>query len=201
MLYAYLDESGDPGFHETATPFFVLTLLLVDYQCQTGLREAVDRLRVDLGFSRDPEFRFASTPPATRRRFLTAVRSWEFLAVALVVEKSRVGEPHLKSRESLYDYFVSRLLSDDTLALHDIDLTADSRMGGSNAGRRAAQRLRACLNEAGITRVRQVRYRDSRGDNLLQVADMISGSIYHHFARGDDQFLQIVRRRVNILEM
>ena len=46
--------------------------------------------------------------------------------------------------------------------------------------------------------IKQIRYRDSKNDVLIQLADMIAGSI-NRFLTGDKEYLSIIKRHINFL--
>ncbi|HEX5167038.1 MAG TPA: DUF3800 domain-containing protein [Thermomicrobiales bacterium] len=200
-MFVFLDESGDPGFRmdKTSTRFFVIATVIVSDPFI--LDDAIDRFRAEIGYTRNPEFKAASTPPAIRERFLRAICQWDFVVRALVVDKQRVTEPSLQSSETLYDYFVAQLFDDDDDLIRDATIVLDESMKHRSAQKRAAGRLRRHLNRSSPQRVRQVRYRDSKGSNALQAADMVAYSIYHRYRHSDDRYYRIIQPRTRIWEL
>lgn len=199
-MYIYLDESGDPGFQidRSATRFFVIATVIV--QDPIVLSDAVDRLRQAIGYTRDPEFKGVSTPPAIRRRFLEAICAWDFEVRALIVDKHIVVEPKRQSKESLYDHFVACLFEPGNPRFSNATLVMDEQMKSRDAQNVATRKIRELLNvsDASTRPIRAVKYRNSRGDNVLQATDMIANTIYQYCKTGDDQLFRLIRDRTQL---
>jgi hypothetical protein len=200
-MFVFLDESGDPGFRldKTSTRFFVIATVIVEDP--VVLEDAIDQFRTEVGYTRNPEFKAASTPPAIRERFLRAVCRWDFVVRALVVDKLRITEPSLQSSETLYDHFVMRLFEEDAGLIREATVILDESMKHRSAQNRAASRLRKHLNRNEPRRIRQIRYQDSRSTNSLQVADMVAYAIYHRYRHNDDRYFRIIQSRSTIWEI
>jgi hypothetical protein len=69
-MFVYLDESGDAGFkfRQGSSRYFVVTLLLVNDPLP--FHQAIDQLRVSLGFERDNEFKWVNSSKEVRWAFL-----------------------------------------------------------------------------------------------------------------------------------
>ncbi|KKQ83076.1 MAG: hypothetical protein UT04_C0039G0008, partial [Candidatus Daviesbacteria bacterium GW2011_GWF2_38_7] len=55
--------------------------------------------------------------------------------------------------------------------------------------------LRRRLNTDMEKLIGEIKHRDSKGNNLLQLADMVCGAIYRKYNRSDDTYYKIIKKR------
>lgn len=196
-MLVYLDESGDCGFkfRKGSSAYFVVTLLLVDDPLDIQI--AVDELRRDIGYINRPEFKFVSTRPIIRERFLYTIRDYDFLVRTLVVDKQLLTTPQMHERELFYNYLVRQILQHDQGRIREATLILDESVKSKEAKQAMATYLRRMLNVEGAQKIKKVQHRDSRNDNLIQAVDMISGAIYHRFERCENRYFNIIRPRID----
>jgi hypothetical protein len=199
-MFVYLDESGDTGFRfeQGSSRYFVVMLLLVDDPIP--LQTAVGDLRDRLGFAADNEFKFYSSSHDVRLSFLRMLRRQDFVVRALVIDKTRMTRPHMRKRETFYNYLVRMILEHDNSTISDAMVVLDESVKSKKSKQQLATYLRKALNmDPRAPKVRGVRYHDSRSDNLIQVADMVCGAIYAKYHRGDDTYYREIGVKVGNL--
>lgn len=201
-MFVYLDESGDAGFkfRQNSSRYFVITLLIVDDPIP--FQVAIDDLRRQLGFAEGNEFKFSSSSARVRERFLRTLLHLDFAARALVVDKTLFPRADLRQREALYHSLVRLVLTHDEGTIQDAILILDESVKSRTRKDWFTSYLRRALNsDPDLPKLRAVRYHASHTDHLIQAADMIAGSIYASYHRGNDAYLQIIRPKiVRILE-
>jgi hypothetical protein len=174
-MLVFIDESGDPGFElgRGSSPVFVAAMVIFESDAdalatQTAIAESRARRL------HKPEFKFNKCSDEVRDRFFECVRDCHFTVRAIVVRKERVHSPRLKAdKERFYEYFVKVMMRHDDGVLRDAKVIIDG--SGDRAFRR---NLNAALRRrlgAGV--IRDVRFKDSRRDPLVQLADMCAGAI------------------------
>lgn len=199
-MFVYLDEAGDTGFkfRQGSSRYFIITLLLVDDPIP--IQAAIDDLRVQFGFAPRNEFKFSHTRPNVRLAFLRMMRSQAILVRALIIDKPMIPQPPPWQGEAIYHYLVRLLLSNDDGAIQDAIVVLDESVKSKKSKQLLATYLRRTLNiDPASPKVRGIRYHDSRSDNLIQAADMVSGAIYAKYHRGDASFLNILRPKISAL--
>src|ERR1041385_5808392 len=90
-MLVFIDDSGDTGFKALSSPFFIIALVIFDDNLvaeETSL--AIKKLRRELKFPDDMEFKFHKSSPTVKKRFLETVVRYPFRIRAIVVEKGRV---------------------------------------------------------------------------------------------------------------
>lgn len=179
-MLVFIDDSGDPGFKlkKGSTDFFVIAMVVFDDELEAektalGIKE----LRRELKFPENMEFRFFKTRPAIRVKFLKAVRKYDFKIRCLIVEKAVIYSPLLRQdRNSFYGYFIKEALMHSGGEI----LNAKVRIDGSGDRRFRKNFLGYLRRElAGSDRpvMKNCKLVDSRSNVLIQLADMIAGSI------------------------
>lgn len=173
-MLVFIDESGDSGFKVDlgSTPVFVVAMVIFReaeeaQRTEALIRDLRERERVAL------EFKFSKSSNDIRDKFFNAVARCEFRVRALVVRKSVIRSGRLRTdKESFYRYFVGQLVR------HDNDRLADAKVVIDGSGEQTFRRdLATQLRRTGEGAVRDVRLKDSKGDPLVQLADMCVGAI------------------------
>ena len=179
-MLVFIDDSGDPGFKldKGSTSYFIIAMVCFDDELEAEKTAvAIKELKRKLGFSEQTEFRFFRNSRATRIKFLEAIKKFNFRIRCLVVDKTIIYSSELKSnKNSFYAYFIKEALkySNDTI------LNAKIRMDGS--GDRIFRKnfftyLRRELNSDEKKIMRNCKMVDSKSNVLVQLADMVAGSI------------------------
>jgi hypothetical protein len=196
-MFVYLDESGDSGFkfRQGSTRYFVIALLLIDDPIP--IQVAIDDLRRDLGFNPYDEFKFSHSAEDVRSRFLRTLVQFPFAVRAVVIDKTLMTRPHMRNQETFYNFLVRMILTHDNGTIRDATIVLDESVKSRRRQDQLAVYLRKALNtDPQAPKVRQIVHHESHRDNLLQAADMISGAIFARYHRGDERYLQIIRRKL-----
>jgi hypothetical protein len=190
-----IDESGDPGFKlvRGSSSHFVMTMVIfddfVEAECTAAdIADLRQRLRLK------SEFKFSKCRDDIKDAFFECVCAHRFVVRAVAVDKSAIYSEGLRERKELfYNYFVKLLLS------HDGGVLADARVKIDGSGdRRFKQELNAYLRrqlQAG--QVHSVRFAESHRDDLIQLADMVSGAIFRSYRRQDRQHASRWRQKLS----
>jgi hypothetical protein len=166
-MLVFIDDSGDPGFklNRGSTSHFIIAAV------------AIKELKRRIGFNDNEEFRFFKTKNRYRVEFLKTVARFNFRIRCLIVDKSKIYSDELKNnKNSFYAYFIKEALknSDDTILNAKIRLDG----GGSRIFRKSfITYLRRELNSRDRKIMRNFKMVNSKKDVLIQIADMIAGSI------------------------
>ncbi len=198
--YAFGDEAGDPGFafKRGSSRYRVFLLLLIDDP--EPLRERVHRLRQELGLPDEIEFKFYKTSKVNRRAFLTAVRPYPFAGYALVMDKSLLPPRWRRLEEATvyaacYAELIKRIpagVLDETIMVLDQYGVPETVLRG----------LRMHLNfqrTTGTARLfKKITFKRSRGDDLIQCADMVAGALMREVNERDSSFFSLIRNKVAV---
>jgi len=208
-MLVIVDEAGDPGrkTDSGSTRYFAVTAVLFQDRCEANRCDAaIDSLRERLRVSPRKEFHFSKDNDRIRESFLRTVEPFDFQYSSVVLNKNRLTHPGFHVKESLYKYTVNLTFKNLEPLLEDAIVVFD-RCGGRvfvnelrNYLRRRGQEWSA---EDGRRRIKKVKADRSDRNNLVQMADMVGGSVYRsHSDRKDcHRFRRIIQSREHRVQM
>lgn len=188
-MLVFIDDSGDPGFKldKGSSKFFVISLVIFDDELEAEKTAvAIKDLRRSLGFPDDVEFRFFKSSRTVREKFLKTVAPFKFKLRCLVIDKTILRSNELKSsKNSFYSYAIKLVLKHSNNSI----LNAKIRIDGS--GDRVFRKsflgyLRRELNSTQKKVIKNCKLVDSGGNVLIQMADMVAGSIRRSYDKSKD---------------
>lgn len=174
----FIDDSGDPGFKldSGSSKHFVIACVIFDDPIdaeETAL--VIKKYRRSLGWSQDREFKFNKTKKSYVSELLEQVSGTSFSVRAICINKALIHSHELKNKQdSFYNYAIKEVLSKST-SLQQASIRLD---GHSNRAykKSATTYLRREVN-AKSRKIAKVKFVDSRTNNLIQLADLVAGSI------------------------
>lgn len=150
-------------------------------------------MRRDLGKSDRFEFKFNKCNKDLRRIFLSAVKNCRFRIRAMVFPKDAINNNLFRtSKDSFYNFALKHALkySNDTISHAQIRLDGS---GDENFKQNLIKYLRVSLNSEEKQVMKNLRFRDSKKDVLIQLSDMIAGSIRRYYDKETKDY-EIYRR-------
>jgi len=150
------------------------------------------------------EFKFMKAHHDIRVAFFRAIRSYPFRVRILVVDKTRLEQPHLRKRETFYNHLVKMALLHDFESIAGATLIIDESFKGKGAKAGLTTYVRHELKSGSTEEARasiRVTYHPSHGDNLIQTVDMIVGASAREYERGDDQYRRLFAKKIEHVRM
>lgn len=200
-MLAFIDESGDAGLKLGlgSSPFFVVALVVfADGIAAARADQRINTIRSEMGFPRHHEFKFNSMRPEFRKKFLTGVSQQSFSYFGIVINKRLITGEGFKYKDSFYKFACSLVCSNARDHLRDAKVVIDGS-GSADFKRQMSTYLCRKVNVQSeiVRRIRGISIQDSRGNNLIQLADMVSGAINRHYSGKADavEYRRIIRPR------
>jgi hypothetical protein len=200
-VLVFIDESGDPGFKisKGSSPFFVIALVVFDENLdaeETALK--IKKLRKTIRKSEFFEFKFNKCNKQFREAFLNEIKDSQFRIRAIVFDKNIVYSSHLRlDKEDFYNFALRQVLEHNNNTIKNAKIRLDGR--GEKAFRQQLTNyLRMSLNSQTNKIMKNLRFRNSKTDVLIQMADMVAGSIrryYDHNTNDWNVYRKIVKNR------
>jgi hypothetical protein len=200
-MLVFIDESGDAGMKlgEGSSPIFVVTAVIFT---DRAVAEECDRhiveIRKQLSLSPHKEFHFSTDNRKIRTHFLTEVSRFDFRFSSVVLNKARITGPGFNVKESLYKYTSQLVVSNIRDCLVEATVVID-KCGDKEFRSQLARYLgRHANTEDAPRRIKKTKMEKSHTNNLLQLADMVSGAVarcYSSNETGRWQYRQLVRQR------
>lgn len=190
-MLVFIDDSGDPGFKvgSGSSKTFVIVLIIFDDELEaekTALK--IKELRRELTGKDTYEFRFNKCRKDWRRRFLSAIASCDFKYRAIIFPKDVIyGEELRSNKVSFYNYAIKTVLKHHGGTLQDAKLRLDGH-GNRELRKNFSVYLRRELNEPNQRVFLDLKFRDSKKDVLIQLADMIAGSLRRYYDAEKDDY-------------
>lgn len=191
------DEAGDVSFafDRGATRYFVIAV--ISTPTPDRLRQVLTTVRQESALPSHYEFRFHTlSSERLRRRVLSALSDAEFESWALIVDKSELSDTFkVMSRIDFYVYFVTELIrlippqkrEGATLILDEFGSAAQLK-----------RELGRFMSVREIPRhFRRVVVKRSRSEPLIQIADLVAGSILRRDSKRDVQAYDYLAKKIN----
>lgn len=193
----WFDESGDCGFKfERGSSKFLVIVAVYILDRKEDVVNNIEAVKARHNFNLQFEFKFSRCKDALKDECLHAIARCQVAYKAIVVDKKNLKVPALifHSRE-LYFEAIRRLLYDNDPALAHATLTVDEATAKIHY-REWGGMLKRYVSGNTVQKVQQVR---SKSDTMIQIADMLAGSIARLYEKGDDRWYQIINIKEKIL--
>jgi len=188
----FIDDSGDPGFRLQKGSSLVLVIALVifdDYLEAEKTSLAIKELRRKLKVSDLYEFKFNKTNRKFRNEFFSAVKDYNFRVRAIVAKKEIIHSPRFRSeKEDFYNYIIMQALKHNGGTIRNAKLRFDKR-GEKSLRDQLRVYLSRRLDNKNSKIFRDLKFADSRQNTLVQLADMVAGSIFASNTGKDKSYL------------
>lgn len=197
-MHIYQDESGNAGSlsRPSATRHFALVALVIEDR--DSVERAMRELRKELSFGY--EFKSHKTPIDIRIALLKRAISLDLYFDVMVVDKEALTAGwQQRSGLDLYRAMSQQLLAVVVRDLKNAILVTDE------VDRRQTEALRKAIRQKvnpsrsdrlRPRRIKKVSGHDSRRDDLLQLADVVVGSVFRARERGDRRSLDVIESRI-----
>ena len=201
-MLVFIDESGDPGFKvkRGSTSYFVVALVIFDDELEaeeTALK--IKKLRRSLKKTDRFEFKFNKCSKKYRIKFLSTVKSCKFRVRAIVFQKDKIYSKNLRiSKDRFYNYAIKMVLKHNNESIKGAKIRLDG-LGERLFRRNLTAYLRRSLNAKEKIIIKNLRFRDSRKDVLIQLADMVVGSIARSYSKRKtdcEEYKKIIKKRI-----
>lgn len=179
-MLVFIDDSGDPGFKigKGSSEFFVISLIIFDDELEAEKTAiAIKELRRTLNFPDDMEFKFNKSSKSVREKFLRTINPFNFKIRSLVIDKSLIRSEELKkNKNSFYGYAIKTALKYSNNSILNARIKIDG--SGDRIFRKSfLSYLRKQLNSKQKRIIKNCKLANSRGNVLIQMADIIAGSV------------------------
>ena len=195
-MHLFIDESGDTGCQNSATKYFVISIVyfknITDMQnTEMAIKEFKKKENLN------SELHFCKTPNSIRDKFFNEAKNFSFFVEAICVNKSRLySEFLINNSDKLYNYILKLILKNFD-SYDDLHIILDGK-GNKSLEKELKLYIR---NNSGL-KVKKIKMQDSKKDILLQLADMVASSIGHSFNREDkndaDRWKNIINSKINL---
>lgn len=183
-VLVFIDDSGDPGFkiEKGSSLVFVIACVIFDDELEAEKTAvAIKELRRKLKRSDRFEFKFNKANRNHRLQFLENIIHYKFRIRAIVFEKRRVRSNELKtSKQSFYNFAIKMVLKHNSGTVKEAKIRLDGH-GDRIYKQEVVRYLKKELNNKENKVFKKIQFVDSKINVLIQLADMIVGSIHRRY--------------------
>lgn len=190
MKYVYIDESGDLGIKPRSSKYFILAGFMIDNP------KKIDNLikntyRKFKKISKMNEIKGTTAPEDVIKHILKKLNNIDYQSFIIVLDKKNINKIDYNNDVNfLYD-LLSSLLSNiipiDSKTVIFIDKTKNKKqiMNFNKSFRSNFNNISIEINH-----VNSINYKG------LQIADLISWSIYQYFEHENDEFMKLIKNKL-----
>jgi len=179
-MLAFIDESGDPGLklEKGSSQYFTIRLVVFDdHEEATACDQRIELLKRELGWQGLNEFHFKRNSNKVREAFLKAISPYNFFYYGIVINKDpkKLWGEGFKDKQSFYKY-AAGLVFENAKDKLDKAIVVIDRSGNLEFRNQLVKYLRRRMNVSTKV-IKKVKMQRSEGNNLLQLADYVTGII------------------------
>lgn len=196
----FIDDSGDPGFKGASSSRLIMAAaLFTDSQEATTLSKEIDKFRNFLGWHDDYEFKFSKIRKDIIASLLDIIAKHNFQIYSVYIDKESFERAkYILNNEKLYNWLIKELLL--SMPLYNAKIEIDGSSSKQYQHRTSAYLRKALKNsQKGKCTIKFV---DSRKDNLIQLADVIVGSVNRSMTNKTDAnaYLNKLKNKIRVLK-
>lgn len=199
-MLVFIDESGDPGLKvkNGASRYFVIGLTAFeDKEEALACDQRIGLLRIELNKSKDFEFHFKKNSNKIREAFLRAVAPYNFFYYVIAINKApdKLWGNGFKDKSSFYKYTCSLVFENAKDKLEDAIVVMD-KSGDLEFRRQLSKYLKTKMNTRD-RKIRKIKQQRSESNNLIQLADYITGVVARNIQnkKDGDLYRKIISHR------
>jgi hypothetical protein len=190
------DESGDVSFafDKGASRYFVVAMIATPNP--DGLRQLLADVRRESGLAASYEFRFHKLSSAPlRRRLLAALGEADFGSWVLIADKTILPNVYRAMPTiNFYLYFLAELIRIVPSAQREGATLILDEFG---PGKGILSELSRTLKRQQVQRqFKRIVIARSRSESLIQVADLVAGSVLRRDSKNDSEAYRLIERRI-----
>ena len=201
MKYIFLDESGELGFKDSSSKYFVITLLSCDEGEIYSLRRIIRKVRAKIikkKLKRYPEIKGNNSTDRVREAVLNRFTKTNSEIFVIILEKSKVSEYLKNKKDRLYNYISNLILNECSLEDNHICLIVDNSKKNRSLREDFDSYIRKNLSQRNQPSKLIIKHENSQNEGCLQVLDFVSWSIFRNYEHKDPSFMSIIKDKIVI---
>lgn len=186
-MLVFIDESGDTGrkLDKGSSKYFVIVLVTFeDNDEAVACDQRITLLKKELRLPQNYEFKFSKLRREQREVFLRAVIPYSFFYFGIVINKDprKLYGDGFNVKESFYKYACSLVFENARPYLKDAIVVIDG-----SGSREFKKQFQSYLKKKVGSLIKKVKIQSSHSNNLIQLADMIVGTIHRSYGQKEDK--------------
>lgn len=180
-MLVFIDEAGDTGrkTEKGSSRFFIISLVLFeDNEKALACDQRIKLLRRELKLLDNFEFHFTHNSKRIKQEFLKAIQPYHFIYFSVIIDKDpkKLWSHGFATKESFYKYACQMVFTNAKQYLENAIVILD-KSGNPDFRNRLAKYLRNKVKTENKRIIKKLKQQKSHSNNLLQLADYISGIV------------------------
>ena len=201
MAYIFLDESGDLGFKEKSSKWFLFTIVLTNNHRR--IEKIIKKIRSGLKkkYKKIGELHAYHSLPETKLKILKLLSQEKDLKIfCIILNKKKVYGDFQQQKNHLYNYtaniLLDRLHNKKIIKIDEpIELYIDQKDTNKFIRENFEKYLKTNFKKRGSNKV-SIKIKPSHTEKCLQAVDFISWAIFRKYERGDYEYYEIIKNSV-----
>ena len=201
MKYVFLDESGELGFKDSSSKYFIIALLSCDEGEIYDLRRIMKKVRAKIikkKMKKYPELKGNNSTDKIREEVLKRFAKTQAEIFVIILEKSKVYEYLKNKKDKLYNYLSNLILNECSLEDSHICLVVDKSKTNRSLREDFDNYIRNNLSQKNNNCNLIIKHENSQIEGCLQVLDFISWSIFRNYEHKDSSFMNLIKDKIVI---
>lgn len=200
-MYIYLDESGDLGFKEKSSKWFLFTLVMVEDNKK--IEKIIKKVRLGLKKKykhKTTELHAYHSDDTTKNRVLSKLAKEDIKVVSTILNKSKVYIDLQNQKNYLYNYtaniILDRLINNKLIDKDkQIFLIVDKKDTKKSLKDNFINYITNAMDSKNIKDFNMTLSR-SQDEKGLQAVDFISWAIFRKYEKGDYRFYELIKDKI-----
>lgn len=200
-MYIFLDESGDLGFSEKSSKWFMISVAIVKD------KRSLERVVKKVWKSLQKKHKHLNELHASHEKYITRIKILNLLAkvddlkiMTVILNKDKVYVDLQNQKHYLYTYVANLLLdrahNEEILGLNEIiDLIVDRKDTNKSLNESFIGHLTGTMNNKKVKNFK-IQLHSSHENKSLQAVDFISWAIFQKYEYGNFEFYEIIRNKI-----
>lgn len=207
-VYAYTDESGAFGWdldNPSVSTHFIISAIIVKESERKYMHEAVESIRKKYFQTGEIKSSHISSNHTRREKILSEVQKLPFTVFSVVFDKQAlIASKGLRYKQSFYKFLNNIVHRELRRAFPKLTIVADE-IGGNDYMQSFSNYVRARTDIPSFFGDADFLFENSKNDVLIQLADLISGSIAYcydkHKSSDAPNFVQMLGDKISRIEI
>lgn len=199
-MIIFIDESGDLGQNISKGSSRIFVIVMIIFKKNSNIESTsskINKLRKLMRKSNSYEFKFNKMRKSERIKFLESVKKEKFDIRVMIVIKESISAKNIRRFD--YGSLLEMLLIRNEDIIKNADIRLD-KIGGKEYKKSINVYLRKKLKRNSVPpMIKEFRFVDSKSNNLIQLADIIAGSINRYYQDNKEDsrlYREIIKGRI-----
>lgn len=201
-MYIYLDESGDLGFSESSSKYFVIAFVRLNKP--EGLKRCVKRVKQKYNIPTDVELKGYETQLKIKKELLIKFSRLPDLEIySITAQKENIKERLRTDTNIFYNYMTGLSLIEKVLEESrdsEVVINIDRRIISITSGFNLEEYIKYKIwyENGRIDLNLKIHYIDSHNSLAIQGIDIITNAIFKRYEWGNEELFNLIRNKVKM---